>query len=84
MWVYLLTAEPLSWDAHTLLAVLCTGDGASACLLLEAATREVEQALGLGHPGVRTASRRAESVFASLSPEERERVRPRLWTPCLS
>ena len=60
-----------------LLAVLRTGDGVSACLLLEAATREVEQALGLGHPGVRAASRRSESVFASLSPEERERVRPR-------
>ena len=63
----------------TLFAVLRTGDGVSACLLLEAATREVEQALGLGHPGVRAASRRAESVFASLSPEERERVRPRSW-----
>lgn len=60
-----------------LLAVLRAGDGASACLLLEAATREVEQALGLGHPGVRAASRRSEGVFTSLSPEERERVRPR-------
>ncbi|KAK9827325.1 hypothetical protein WJX81_005191 [Elliptochloris bilobata] len=50
------------------------GDGASACALLEAATREMEGPLGLGHPGVRAASRRAEALFASLSPEERERV----------
>lgn len=61
----------LSWWVETARA----GDGASACALLEAATREVEESLGLGHPGVRAASRRAEALFASLSSEERERVR---------
>jgi len=59
------------------------GDGASACALLEAATREMEERLGLGHPGVRAASRRAENLFAALSADERARVRaaPRSISP---
>ncbi len=35
----------------------------------------MEERLGLGHPGVRAASRRAENLFASLSADERAQVR---------
>jgi len=63
------------WPAATGGPSARAGDGASACALLEAATREMEERLGLGHPGVRAASRRAENLFASLSADERAQVR---------
>ena len=46
----------------------------SAVVLLEAAIRELEEALGLRHPGILALSKRAESMFEALNPEDRQQV----------
>ncbi|KAK9815884.1 hypothetical protein WJX72_011277 [[Myrmecia] bisecta] len=53
---------------------LQTGDPASAVILLEAAVREFEDTLGFRHPGITALSKRAEKLFDSLAPEQRQQV----------
>lgn len=51
------------------------GESASAVVLLEAAVRELEETLGLRHPGILALSKRAEAMFEALPPDVRQQVR---------
>ena len=50
------------------------GQVVPAVVLLEAAVRELEETLGLRHPGILALSKRAESMFEALPPQERQEV----------
>ena len=50
------------------------GETSSAVVLLEAALRTYEEVLGLRHPGVTALTRRAELLFETLEPQQREQV----------
>ena len=51
------------------------GESASAVVLLEAAVRQLEETLGLRHPGILALSKRAEAMFEALPPHVRQQVR---------
>lgn len=60
------------------------GETASAVVLLEAAVRELEEMLGLRHPGILALSKRAEAMFEALPPDVRQQARCRTLLRCMN
>ena len=57
----------------------CTGETASAVIVLESAVRQYEDILGVRHPGISTLSKKAENLLSGLEPERREQVSCSSW-----
>ena len=55
---------------------MSTGDTASAVILLEAAVKEYEELLGMRQSDIVAATRRANSLFETLSDDDKSKVRP--------
>ena len=56
-------------------ACMSAGDTASAVILLEAAVREYEELLGMRQSDIVAATRRANSLFETLSDDDKAKVR---------
>ena len=65
--------------AHRLACLV--GDTASAVVLLEAAVKEYEDVLGMRQSDIVAATRRANSLFETLSDDDKTKVRPALDGP---